>query len=142
MSLFGVFLVRILQYLDWIRRDTSYIYVFSPNAGKNGPEKLGTWTFFEQCSLSWKRFCFQQSVSWKIGKLDTKKFFPFLLTSYNILPLSNFTGTYAWNGCLFYSFLILYVSKIIKYRSASIGGGSHSINSWTLKYCCNYVQKS
>ena len=28
------FLVRILPYLDWIRRFTTYIFVFSPNAGK------------------------------------------------------------------------------------------------------------
>ena len=33
------FLVRIFQYSDWIRRDTPYRSVFSPNAGKGGPEK-------------------------------------------------------------------------------------------------------
>ena len=33
------FLVRIFPHLDWIRRDTSYLSVFSPNAGKYGPEK-------------------------------------------------------------------------------------------------------
>ena len=32
------FLVRILPHSDWIRRDTSYLSVFSPNAGKYGPE--------------------------------------------------------------------------------------------------------
>ena len=31
---FGVFLVRIFPHLDWIRRDTPYLSVFSPNAGK------------------------------------------------------------------------------------------------------------
>ena len=32
-------LVCIFQHLDWIRRDTSYVSVFSPNAGKYGPGK-------------------------------------------------------------------------------------------------------
>ena len=30
------FLVRIFQHWDWIRRDTPYLSVFSPNAGKYG----------------------------------------------------------------------------------------------------------
>ena len=37
-----VFLVRIFLHLDWIRRDAKYaryLSVFSPNAGKYGPEK-------------------------------------------------------------------------------------------------------
>ena len=33
------FLVRIFPRLDWIRTDTSYLSVFSPNARKYGPEK-------------------------------------------------------------------------------------------------------
>ena len=33
------FLVRIFLHSDWIRRDTEYISVFSPNTGKYGPEK-------------------------------------------------------------------------------------------------------
>ena len=39
MSVFRVFLVRIFPHSDWIRRDTEYIFVFSPNAGKYGPEQ-------------------------------------------------------------------------------------------------------
>ena len=35
--LFGVFLVRIFTYSDWIQRDTKYLPVFSSNAGKYGP---------------------------------------------------------------------------------------------------------
>ena len=34
-----LFLVRIYTYLDWIRRYTEYLSVFSPNVGKYGPEK-------------------------------------------------------------------------------------------------------
>ena len=40
VSVFAVFLVYIFPYSDWIRRDTSHFSVFSPNAGKYGPEKL------------------------------------------------------------------------------------------------------
>ena len=32
-------LVCIIPHSDWIRRDTSYLSVFIPNAGKYGPEK-------------------------------------------------------------------------------------------------------
>ena len=33
------FLVCIFPHSDWIRRDTPYLSVFGPNAGKYGPEK-------------------------------------------------------------------------------------------------------
>ena len=45
------FLVRIFPCLDWIRTDTSYLSVFSPNARKYGPEKLCIWTPFTQSIL-------------------------------------------------------------------------------------------
>ena len=35
-----LFLVCIFLHSDWIRRDTEYLSVFSPNAGKYGPEKI------------------------------------------------------------------------------------------------------
>ena len=35
---FGVFLVRIFLYSDWIWRDTLYLSVFKPNAVKCGPD--------------------------------------------------------------------------------------------------------
>ena len=34
VSVFGVILVRIFPHLDWIRRDTEYLPVFSSNEGK------------------------------------------------------------------------------------------------------------
>ena len=40
VSVFGVFLVRILPHLGWIRRDIPYIFVFSPTAGKYEPENF------------------------------------------------------------------------------------------------------
>ena len=30
--------------------NTEFLYVFSPNAGKYGPEKLRIWTLFTQCN--------------------------------------------------------------------------------------------
>ena len=42
----GVFLVRIFLHSDWIWRDMEYLSVFSPNAGKYGPEKLRMQTLF------------------------------------------------------------------------------------------------
>ena len=39
VSKYGVFFWSVFSDSDWIRRDTPYLSVFSPNAGKNGPEK-------------------------------------------------------------------------------------------------------
>ena len=41
-------MVRIFLHSDWIRRDTPYLSVFSPNVGKYGPEKLQIRTLFTQ----------------------------------------------------------------------------------------------
>ena len=38
MSVFGLILFCIFPHLDWIRRDTPYLSVFSPNGGKYEPE--------------------------------------------------------------------------------------------------------
>ena len=52
VSVFRVFLVRTFPHLDWIWRDTEYLSVFTPNAGKYGPkEKLQIRTFFKQWRL-------------------------------------------------------------------------------------------
>ena len=49
-----LFLVRIFPHSDWIRRDTKYLSVFSPNAGKYGPEitpYLDTFGAYHICQL-------------------------------------------------------------------------------------------
>ena len=51
VSVFWVFLVPVFLHSDWIRRNTEYVSVFSPNAGKYGPEKLRIWTLFTQWLL-------------------------------------------------------------------------------------------
>ena len=45
------FLVRIFQHSDWIRRDAPYFSVFSPNAGKYGPEKTRYFDTFHAALL-------------------------------------------------------------------------------------------
>ena len=52
MFVFGVFLVHIFSHLDWIRRDTPYLSVFSPITGKCGSEKLRIRTLFREWVLS------------------------------------------------------------------------------------------
>ena len=49
VSVLGLFVVRIFPHSDLIRRDTSYLSVFSPNARKCRPEKLRIWTLCTQC---------------------------------------------------------------------------------------------
>ena len=56
MSVFGIFLVRIFPHLYCIRKDTEYIFVFSPNLGNKGPEKHQIRTLFMQCSTFIKKF--------------------------------------------------------------------------------------
>ena len=50
VSVFGVFLVRIFPYSDWVRRDTKYLCAFSQTAGKYRPEKLQIRTLSTQCN--------------------------------------------------------------------------------------------
>ena len=56
------FLVRIFPHSDWIRRNTPYLFVFSPNAGKYGPEKLWiqalftSWIIPDQLRIIWKNW--------------------------------------------------------------------------------------
>ena len=59
MYVFGIFLISIFLHWDWIRRDTEYLSVFSPNAGKYWPENLQILTLFTQCSLSIFNHCSQ-----------------------------------------------------------------------------------
>ena len=51
MGVFGVFLVRIFPHTNWMRKDAKYLSVFSPNAGKNGPEKNSEYRHISVCEL-------------------------------------------------------------------------------------------
>ena len=75
VSVFGVFLVRILPHSDWIRRGTPYLPTFSPNAEKYRPEKLWIQTLLTQCSfLSIKHHFLGQKILYflKINIKDTR----------------------------------------------------------------------
>ena len=52
VSVFGVILIRIFAHSDCLRRDTEYLSVFSPNAGKYRPEQFQIRTLFTQ----WKYY--------------------------------------------------------------------------------------
>ena len=56
----GVFLVCIFPYSYWIRRNTPYLSVFSPNAGKYGPEKTPSLDTFH--AVTTKRFAERRDV--------------------------------------------------------------------------------
>ena len=51
VPVFGVFLIRIFSYSDWIRRDKEYLSVFSTNAEIDRPEKLQIRTLFTRCEF-------------------------------------------------------------------------------------------
>ena len=59
MSVFGVFLVHIFPHLNWIRRDTEYLSVFSSNAGKNRPENSECGYFSRRIMWLWTNFQLQ-----------------------------------------------------------------------------------
>ena len=77
----------LFPHLDWIRKDTSYLSVFSPNAGKYGPEKTPYLDTFHAVilqkianlmvrHLTWRRFlCW---LNLPVGK----RFFPTTLPYY------------------------------------------------------------
>ena len=69
LSVFRVFLVFIFPHLDWIRRDTEFLSILSPKAGKYEPENLRIGTLFtwwlnygNKCWLNdGNRCCWKQS---------------------------------------------------------------------------------
>ena len=54
------FLVHIFPHSDWIPRDTSYLSVFSPNAGKYGREKTPYLDTFHSVHLFYISYSDQQ----------------------------------------------------------------------------------
>ena len=62
VAVVGVFLVCIFPHSDWIWRDIEYVFVFSLNPEKYGPEKLRIWTLFTYRSSWWtfKKIHFSQ----------------------------------------------------------------------------------
>ena len=77
-----LFLVHTFPHLDWIRRDTTYISVFSSNGGKSGPEKTPCLDTFHEvhCQMMQLHVKTRSSHSQMFFKLGVLKHF------------TNFTG--------------------------------------------------
>ena len=78
-------LVSIFPYLEWIRRDTEYHFVFIPNAGKSGPEKLWIRTLFKQCL--------------ELCQTSKMRVFTTILNGFLSTPLSEIPFHRYWNIC-------------------------------------------
>ena len=97
MSVFGVFLIRIFPHSDWIRRDMKYLSVFSPNAGKYGPN---TNTFRALNELTWGPL----NIIITVGKLfnlyahSLRRFVEYVIYSFMIIkkPLCSKDSTSIW----------------------------------------------
>ena len=72
VSLLEVFLVRIFQYLDWIRRDTPYLSLFTPTQG-NTDQKNSEYEHFLRSVIN--SFQVNVPLPWK---QKTRNFFIFL----------------------------------------------------------------
>ena len=78
MSKYGVFSGPYFLHLDWIRRDTEYLTVFSPNAGKYSPEKasyLDTFHTVIKTSYWWFRKWTQKWLMESLSYDQTAIFF-------------------------------------------------------------------
>ena len=63
VSVIGVILVSIFPHSDWAGRDTLYLFVFSPNAGKYGPEYSKYRDFLRSENSKWHK----KLTSWYPG---------------------------------------------------------------------------
>ena len=63
------FLVRIFPHSDWIRIDTSYLSLFSPHAGKYGPEKTPYLDTFHTVLFAPKFVIFQTFLNFLISSV-------------------------------------------------------------------------
>ena len=92
VSIFGVFLVRIFPHSSWIRRDTEYLFVFSPNTGKYRRENSEYTVYFainiilqsvsRQCSHLFRFFpvfcsgCIWNTLKHWYEMVESKKYYP------------------------------------------------------------------
>ena len=116
MSVFEVFLAPIFPHSGWIRRDTEYLSVFSPNAGKYEPEKLRIRILFTQW-LSFGNKCFTRNMNLGIIKSsirfikDSKRFNEPLLSWYRQYVVKKIK---VWNMFLFsITFFMFYVTPLL-----------------------------
>ena len=130
VSIFGVFLVRIFPRSDRMRRDTPYLCVFSPDAGKYGPEKLQTRTTFTHCYLitfffsHFTRHPFQLSVFYLI--LKSAIWFAQRIKS--LVSIWNSILDWKWlNDCAFLFFVLFCFSCVEKFWNL--------VSDWPTELC-------
>ena len=132
MFVLGVFLVLIFPHSDWIRRDTPYLPVFSPNAGKYGPEKLRIRTLYTQCSTLNPRvviygnaYLLLYCYIWRTVYCETLKFWldtAFIFT--NTLVVFLIFPTRIINSCMLLS--IFFNSLLLTFCGRSSTGLQHT----------------
>ena len=88
VSVFGVFLVRIVKHSDWIRLSPS---VFSPNVGKYGTGKLRIQTILTQCGLknTFEKSVKKWNMTFQIGCDFWFPFFFFFFLIYDFISKGN-----------------------------------------------------
>ena len=95
-------MVRIFLHSDWIRKDTEYLSVFRPNAGKYGPEITAYLDNFHAVTLSrlsWtEKFAGLFSGKWNIPINNKEKNFFFNLFSWFIQTIYFFVKSMMKGG--------------------------------------------
>ena len=86
------FLVRVFSHSNWIWRDTKYLSVVSPNAGKYRPEKTPYWTHFRQSIFP---------VSNALRVLLSTDLFLIFVTIFTLLPVYSHYFAHFGNLSLF-----------------------------------------
>ena len=96
------FLVCIFPHSHWIRRDTECLSVFSPNAGKYGPEKTSYLDTFHAFSIYFSNSLHMNDTKWNFTKLKLNKKGSIILY-YIIKPILSKLSHY--------KYIILYIKK-------------------------------
>ena len=103
LCIFGVFLVHIFPYSDWIQRDTEYLSVLCPNAGKHGQGKLQIRTIFTQSEYRKSLHETRKRVKSFSGLRFVEIIYFTKKNNCRIIPLSIFPSgiflLYIWIGC-------------------------------------------
>ena len=125
VSVFGDFLVYFFLHLDWIRIDTGYLSVFSPNAGKYGPEKLQMqklftqWYFHSKSHYLWPKL---RSSFWRhVTFMDIYDILALMAFNKINIYVLKVTNRYTKKRCeLLSCFTLFYGALIVKFEQGFI----------------------
>ena len=123
MSVFGVFLVRILPHSELIRRDTLYLSVFNPNTWKYGPEKLEIRTLFTKWTVSLHLYPYAKSSIDDSSAIQQSKLKIYIASViFRALDGNLWTMlhkiTFAYLSVTFGNFLKLYIWVFVKFLTS------------------------